>query len=55
MIENAVQLYVKSMQTDQFKNLSEEEKEDLGLMMLMQEADRDDKVNEEEIFKTLGK
>ncbi|MNX61942.1 hypothetical protein D3C86_928840 [compost metagenome] len=55
LIENAVQLYVKSMQTDQFKNLSEEEKEDLGLMMLMQEADRDDKVNEEEIFKTLGK
>ncbi|MNQ30088.1 hypothetical protein D3C85_434210 [compost metagenome] len=55
LIENAVQLYVKSMQTDQFKNLSEEEKEDLGLMMLMQEADRDDKVNEEEIFKILGK
>jgi hypothetical protein len=55
LIENAVQLYVKNMQTDQFKNLSEEEKEDLGLMMLMQEADRDDKVDEEEIFKILGK
>lgn len=55
LIENAVQMYVKSMQTDQFKNLSDEEKEDLGLMMLMQEADRDDKVNEEEIFKILGK
>jgi len=55
LIENAVQMYVKSMQTHQFKNLSEEEKEDLGLMMLMQEADRDDKVSEEEIFKILGK
>ncbi len=55
LIENAVQMYVKSMQTDQFKNLSDEEKEDLGLMMLMQEVDRDDKVNEEEIFKILGK
>ena len=55
LIENAVQMYVKSMQMDQFKNLSDEEKEDLGLMMLMQEVDRDDKVNEEEIFKILGK
>lgn len=55
LIENAVQMYVKSIQTDQFKNLSNEEKEDLGLMMLMQEVDRDDKVNEEEIFKILGK
>lgn len=55
LIENAVQMYVKSMQTDQFKNLSNEEKEDLGLIMLMQEVDRNDKVNEEEIFKILGK
>jgi hypothetical protein len=55
LIENAVQMYVKSMQSQQLRNLSEEEKEDLGLMMLMQEADRDDKVNEEEIFKILGK
>jgi len=55
LIENAVQIYVKSIQTDQLKNLSNEEKEDLGLMMLMQEVDRDDKVNEEEIFKILGK
>jgi len=55
LIENAVQMYVKSIQTDQFKNLSNEEKEDLGLMILMQEVDRDDKVNEEEIFKILGK
>ena len=55
LIENAVQIYVKSIQTDQLKSLSNEEKEDLGLMMLMQEVDRDDKVNEEEIFKILGK
>jgi len=55
LIENAVQMYVKSIQTDQLKSLSNEEKEDLGLMMLMQEVDRDDKVNEEEIFKILGK
>jgi hypothetical protein len=48
-------MYVKNMQSNQFNNLSEEEKEDLGLMMLMQEVDRNDKVSEEEIFKILGK
>jgi hypothetical protein len=55
LIENAVQAYVKNKQLNQFNNLSDEEKEDLGLMMLMQEADRNDKVSEEEIFKILGK
>ncbi|OXG08815.1 hypothetical protein BC749_10695 [Flavobacterium araucananum] len=55
LIENAVQIYVKSMQANQFNNLTDEEKEDVGLMMLMQEVDRNDKVSEEEIFKILGK
>ena len=55
LIENAVQAYVKNIQSNQFNNMSDEEKEDLGLMMLMQEVDRNDKVNEEEIFKILGK
>ncbi len=55
LIENAVQTYVKNKQTSQFNNLSDEQKEDIGLMMLMQEADRNDKVSEEEIFKILGR
>ena len=55
LIENAVQTYVKNKQTSQFNNLSDEEKEDIGLIMLMQEADRNDKISEEEIFKILGK
>lgn len=55
LIENAVQTYVKNKQASQFNNLSDEEKEDIGLMMLMQEADRNDKVSEEEIFKILGR
>jgi hypothetical protein len=55
LIENAVQIYVKSMQSTQFNNLTDEEKEDVGLLMLMQEVDRNDKVSEEEIFKILGK
>ncbi len=53
LIENAVQTYVKNKQTSQFNNLSEEEKEDIGLMMLMQEADRTEFVSREEIMKIL--
>lgn len=33
--------------------LSEEEKEDLGLAILMQEANRDDKVSRDEVMKKL--
>ncbi|PWA09968.1 hypothetical protein [Flavobacterium laiguense] len=55
LIENAVQMYVKNKQSGQFKNLSDEEKEDIGMLMLMQEADRNEKVSEEEIFRILGK
>ncbi|WP_281238900.1 hypothetical protein [Flavobacterium praedii] len=55
LIENAVQTYVKNKQSNQFNNLSDEEKEDMGMLLLMQEADRNEKVSEEEIFKMLGK
>jgi hypothetical protein len=53
LIENAVQTYVKNKQTSQFNNLSDEEKEDIGLIMLMQEADRTEFVSREEIMKIL--
>jgi len=53
LIENAVQAYVKNKQTIQFNNLSDEEKEDIGLMILMQEADRTEFVSREEIMKIL--
>ncbi len=36
-----------------FKKMEEEELEDLGLAILMQEADRSEKVSEEEIFAKL--
>lgn len=55
LIENAVQTYIKSRQSNHFDNLSDEEKEDFGLMMLMQEVDRNDKSSEEEVLKMLGR
>ena len=53
LIENAVQSFVKNKELERFKNLTDEEKEDLGLLLLMQESDRNDKVSEEEVFNAL--
>lgn len=53
LIENAVQSYVKNKELERFDKLTDDEKEDLGLLLLMQEADLTDKVSEEEIFRIL--
>ncbi len=36
-------------------SLSEEEKEDLGLAILMQEANREEKVTRDEVMKKIGR
>ncbi|MBN8566639.1 MAG: hypothetical protein J0M25_07905 [Flavobacteriales bacterium] len=53
LMEKAIQTYIKNKELERFSKLSDEEKEDLGLLLLMQEADREDIVSEEEIFKAL--
>lgn len=53
LIESAVLTYVKNKEKERFDNLTDEEKEDLGLMMMMQETDRNDLVSREEIMKIL--
>lgn len=53
LIENAVQSFVKNKELERFKNLTDDEKEDLGLLLLMQEADMNDTVSRDEIMKAL--
>ena len=53
LIENAVQSFVKEKELERFKNLTADEKEDLGLLLLMQEADVNDTVSRDEIMKAL--
>ena len=53
LMENAIQIYVKNKENDRFDKLSDEEKEDLGLLMLMQEADRTETVSRDEIMQKL--
>lgn len=53
LMENAIQSYVKSKEKERFDKLTDEEKEDLGMLMLMQEADRIEFVSRKEIMKIL--
>lgn len=53
LMETAIQMYVKNKELERFKSLSDDEKEDIGMLLLMQEADRSDKVSEEEILDAL--
>ena len=53
LMEQAIQLFVKSKEKEQLDSLTQEQKEDMGLLLLMQQADRTDTVSEEAIFKLL--
>lgn len=53
LMEKAVVEYVRNKELERFEKLSEEEKEDLGLLLLMQQADKEDYSSEDEIFKIL--
>lgn len=53
VMEKAVSFYVEYREKERLKSLSEEDKEDLGLLLLMQQADRNDVVSREELMKAL--
>ena len=55
LIQKIVKAYVEELWLKKFSGLSDEEKEDFGLLMLMQEVDRNIKVSTEEIFSILSK
>lgn len=54
LIEKAVSVYVDFKENEKLQSLTDEEKEDLGLLLLMQQSDRTDTVSREEIMKELG-
>lgn len=53
LMENAIESFVKSKENERFSKLNKEEKEDLGMLMLMQEAERTEFVSRDEIMKIL--
>jgi NACalpha-BTF3-like transcription factor len=54
LMEKAVEWFVQQKEKERFDNLTQEEKEDIGLLILMQQADLDDTVSREEVFKALN-
>lgn len=53
LMEKAVRYFVEQKEKERWDNLSEEEKEDLGLLTLMSQVDLEDTVSEEDFFKAL--
>ena len=53
ILEEAVTSYVKLKEQERLDHMTDEEKEDLGLLLLMQQNDPYDLVPEEDIFKLL--
>ena len=53
LMEKAIELFVKNKEKEQLDALTSEQKEDLGLLLLMQQADRTKTVSRDDIFKML--
>lgn len=53
LMEKAIEVFVKNKEKEQLDSLSKEEKEDIGLLLLMQQADRTKTVSRDEVFKLL--
>lgn len=53
LMESAVAHYVNEKEIERYEKLTDGEKEDLGLIILMQQADSTELVSEEEVFKAL--
>jgi len=54
LMEKVIREFVDNKEIERLENLSTEDKEDLGLLLLMQQADKDDFVNEEDFLKVLS-
>lgn len=55
LMEEAVSWFVAYKEKQRLDKLTQEEKEDLGLLLLMQQADRNDEVSRDDIMNILDK
>ena len=53
LMEKAIQTYVQRKEQERMDDMTQEEKEDLGLLALMQQADRSERGTEEEFLEAL--
>ncbi len=53
LMEKAISFFVEYKEKERFNALSDEEKEDIGLLLLMQESNKKDTVSKQEITNAL--
>jgi predicted transcriptional regulator len=53
LMEKAISFFVEQKEKERLNALSDEEKEDLGLLLLMQQVDRTETVSREEVMNAL--
>lgn len=53
LMERAVSYFIEQKEKERLSKMTDEEKQDLGLLLLMQQADRSETVSEDEIMKEL--
>lgn len=53
LMEKAVKFFVEHKERQKLENMTDEEKEDLGLLLLMQQVKKEDLGTEEDFFKAL--
>ena len=53
LMEKAISYFVEQKEKERLNALSDEEKEDLGLLLLMQQVDRTETVSREEVMNAL--
>ncbi len=53
LMEKAISFFVEYKEKERFNALSDEEKEDIGLLLLMQESNKKDTVSKQEITNVL--
>ena len=53
LLEKAVSSFINNIEKEEFEQLNDQEKEDLGLMILMQQANKNETVSEDEFFQSL--
>lgn len=54
LMEKAISFFVEQKEKERLNALSDEQKEDLGLLLLMQQVDRTETVSREEVMNALG-
>jgi len=53
LMERAVSYFIEQKEKERLSKMTDEEKQDLGLLLLMQQADRSETVSEDVIMKEL--